>query len=249
MNIYTFEQYIERVFYTFEHGDKISISTPPPGEYDDVENLGFEMFGDSLALYRGHSNQNWKLIPSIARMADGGLKSNSEVITIENKLISEFKRRRNISQKPFRNDLDLLIYAQHYGLETRLLDWSTNPLVALFFACIGNPENDGSVHMIFNKEEFNLPEDPLKINKVHIFPPDLNNERVVAQNGWFTIHPFHETKKNVFRSISEFVIPKFKKQDFLIRLDSLGINYESVFPGVEGTCKYINWKINSKNQT
>ena len=33
--------------------------------------------------------------------------------------------------------------AQHFGMPTRLLDWSTNPLAALFFACDGEPDEDG----------------------------------------------------------------------------------------------------------
>ncbi len=36
--------------------------------------------------------------------------------------------------------------AQHFGMPTRLLDWSTNPLAALFFACHSEPGKDGRVY-------------------------------------------------------------------------------------------------------
>ena len=41
---------------------------------------------------------------------------------------------------------EIYFSAQHYGMPTRLLDWSTNPLAALFFACDGAEGQDGYVY-------------------------------------------------------------------------------------------------------
>ena len=41
--------------------------------------------------------------------------------------------------------LDRLVRMQHYSLPTRLLDITSNPLIALYFACKSNPTQDGEV--------------------------------------------------------------------------------------------------------
>jgi len=46
------------------------------------------------------------------------------------------------------NDFDRLCYMQHYGVPTRLLDWTDNILVALYFAVQSNPEKDGKLYVL-----------------------------------------------------------------------------------------------------
>ncbi|MDX2371082.1 MAG: FRG domain-containing protein [Colwellia sp.] len=88
--------------------------------------------------FRGQSDVEWDLVPSIARIRNP--KNAGEMYLrdwegVERFLIEEFTKKA----APFmdftpKNKWELLVHAQHHGLPTRLLDWTTNPLKALFFA-------------------------------------------------------------------------------------------------------------------
>ena len=88
-------------------------------------------------LYRGHCNKEYELVPSLGRSPnktnDFYHKERDIIENIQTKLPEYF----NIS-----NPLNLLAKMQHYGIPTRLLDVTANPLVALYFACIGTEKED-----------------------------------------------------------------------------------------------------------
>jgi len=101
------------------------------------------IIGPPRMFYRGHGVHSWDLIPSVFRPTEKNLRD------IESEMLTEF-----ISKNPneFVADvslLSLLVKAREYGLPTRLLDISSDPLVALFFAVEDKKYDrcDGALHV------------------------------------------------------------------------------------------------------
>lgn len=105
--------------------------------------LGLEQEEGYEVFYRGHSNKKrYKLEPSLFRKDTEGnyLYRDNEHILYRELLVS--------NSADFQSDvytLDSLVRMQHYSLPTRLLDITSNPLIALYFACKSSIDEDGEV--------------------------------------------------------------------------------------------------------
>ncbi|MBN3134842.1 FRG domain-containing protein [Pectobacterium punjabense] len=114
-------------------------------EINNVTSYLNEIFSTDLdnslntRCYRGHADENWKIVPSVLR----GLKSEAE-----SSIISELTLEAPDDFKSDNLMFNKLVRAQHYGAPTRLLDASLNPLVALYFSCREEEEKDACVYVM-----------------------------------------------------------------------------------------------------
>lgn len=94
-----------------------------------------------FTMFRGQANKEWSLMPSLYR---------HDLLQGEQLLI---KYLQHSCPDEFSNSrFDTLVKLQHFGLPTRLLDTTTNPMVALYFACKSDQQksSDGVVYVFPN---------------------------------------------------------------------------------------------------
>ncbi|EKF9639286.1 FRG domain-containing protein [Vibrio cholerae] len=91
-------------------------------------------------LFRGHANKEFELLPSIYRR--------QQWFSNEDKIIREIIMRCPSEFSSMTSSFEKLVKMQHYGLPTRLLDVTENPLVALYFACVGEKHLDEDGELI-----------------------------------------------------------------------------------------------------
>jgi hypothetical protein len=217
----------------------------------------------SRYLFRGLSNRDYELIPSIGRKRNRGplefdIKDEKilfRTIKTEGMMLIE---RGDLS------DIDLLALSQHFGAPTRLLDWTSNPLVALYFSIFSSESiddtNDGIVYVYRSKtddyirEKINLnstdngaplvSEEILHGGVKFIFPKFVD-ARIKNQSGLFSIQsdPQARFADNCDKSrLWYMIVPKDIKVTFARYLYGLGITRDFIMPGFEGFCRTLNYR-------
>ena len=195
-----------------------------------------EQYLDGNYLFRGVTSVRHTLVPSVGRQRDGyGYK-----LSIEKALFEQFKREALpfLAIRPV-NDWEWLALAQHYGVPTRLLDWSEAPSVSLFFAVWGNDDEDAGLYIIRRPVEIEASKrDPFKVTDVHFFYPGYVTPRLVSQRGLFTVHPNPEEPYSS-KEMQQIVIGKECKADFRRKLDSSGTHHASIFADLDGLSRRL----------
>ncbi len=229
----------------------------------------------SRIIYRGQSNANWKLVPALFRKP---LVSSSPMTTpehyafIETGLIQNFFDRAHLLL-PSMDRTPLLdrVIAQHYGVPTQLLDWTVDPLIAIYFAVYDHRSDfDAAFYFVSTLRETNarvnvsFPHDgPI----VSFFPPVID-ERIQSQKSVFTIQDFGNSDQFVpiddrtliyrkpregthprdqVSSIGKVVIPAEMKSQLVLDLSLIGVNSSLMYPGLAGIGQRIADEVALKN--
>jgi hypothetical protein len=231
-------------------------------EWNELADLDF------YPWFRGHANSAWPLLPSVYR--ETYINSN------EDNFRHDFKRKAlpflaGTATEP-RTEWDWYFLMQHYGLPTRLLDWTESALVALYFALRdATPENHAAVWVL----------DPWKLNekvagvgyyfmtadsketKTYLWPPyypgrtpqppiqiqpAFNSQRISAQRGAFTIHGRAIKPLEDYSRLRKYLIKVEIAQNRLeIMKEELrlaGVTESAFFPELSGLCREIldHWR-------
>ena len=209
---------------------------------DELSEILKNIINSGKLIFRGVSNvDEYKLIPKIGR--DKYTKDKERTI------LDSFKSQAIPLLKSIPNtQLDWLSLAQHYGLSTRLLDWTDNTLVALYFAAKGDDKKDGAIHALeiaayeeYEHRKFLTANDKDLFTQLpepfFILRPNIIDNRILIQQSLFTLsgNPRREIKTKYIFKISSNLKP-----NILFLLDKIGINEKSLFPGLDSLSQYLN---------
>jgi hypothetical protein len=199
-------------------------------------------------VFRGQASCNWELQAGIYRMCPKIYEAG--VRAIERQILDEFRRRA----RAFLSDLPTSIWewltvAQHFGLPTRLLDWTENPLVALYFAVSGGPDirDDGILYAYRHGTadlDVELVTDPFSTLHIELLRPPHLDRRVIVQQSIFTVEPFD--RHNSAREGSTLVwwnVSAEKKITITNELERIGIADGTVFPGLQSVASQIRQRM------
>ena len=211
--------------------------------------------------YRGQIDYAWGLTPRLAR--------NRGHLECESDMLKRFRQDAGprVREVP-RTTWEWIALAQHHGLPTRLLDWTENPLMALYFAAESagpaDEATDGGFFelnpsdlnrrafgedlgvVMFDEDEFLQDYLPNAPRRPHMWPvaaiASRSFDRIVAQVGTFTVsHRAHQDVSDVHDGVcvAKTRIPASAKPRILAALNDININASTVYPDLGNLANHL----------
>jgi hypothetical protein len=220
-------------------------------------------------LFRGQSNAAWDLRPSFLRDLPPDISYKAALET------EKLAKDRFASQvhlhlphwwlPPVPKLAEWWALMQHYSAPTRLLDWTSSPYAATYFAVNDNWDADGAVFFVrpsalenaFQGRSQRVNDEELvrdtPVSYLIFWTPPRQMDRIVAQQGVFTLSldllADHGTIIDSALAVQQassssieyqkYVIPATLKPDFMLQLRQMNIGAHSLFPGADGLGKSV----------
>ncbi len=200
--------------------------------------------------WRGQSSTQYDLIPGVYRANQGTRGEQNLCLRFR-----QYAQSRHDTCPPQEDFCSWLFLAQHYGLPTRLLDWSESALVGLFFAANANPSLDASIYVLHPREMNRVTngdhtlvpvtsrpasdlfrgafDDRVTETKTVAVLPHECDKRMLVQQGAFTLHGSSQDLREIVGHdsvIRTFTVPSESKPGIIEELASLGIRQRTLLP-------------------
>lgn len=221
-----------------------------------------DVHSDSSWVFRGLGDSSFPLVAGAGRTKNFKEANEKVILEIFERRAAEFMDLSGLSE------WDKLAVAQHHGLPTRFLDWTTNPLVAAYFAIFAAPgareyrDHTGSICLAtpapidtcarivaFRVRTTMVIDthggtDPFARREIGFVLPRSLTARIVTQGGLFSYHPnpavpWTDPLENAKHV---FDIPGDMRGFFQRRLFYLGVEPQRIMGGLDGIGSRLHWQ-------
>jgi hypothetical protein len=216
---------------------------------DDFEEFLAQRIRSSHVIFRGQ-NSSWPLLPYVSRVV-----RRDHIPKVEQQLRQTFMHESvpYVGNRPG-NEWDWLALAQHHGVATRMLDWTRDPFIALWFA-VRKPPKDAEYRpevWVFDPRPRNIVSDkknenPFDPSATKVFVPKPFHPRVEVQQAAFVVFKYLPYYPNGFRVLSKnnllrrrlerIRFPHYRDRRIRTQLNRRGYSSFNLFPDLDKTCK------------
>lgn len=228
---------------------------------EEVRQAREDLGNPETVWYRGHSSSEWKLTPSLHRF-ELGMKN-------EKILFEDFQKFFLLMGKDHKwsSDWETLFDMQHYGVPTRLLDWTETLGVAIAFAVLDHHDSHGDLAIyVLDPIKLNeksrldeikhIPNDHFEYKSIYwnhepfgaMYPiaidPPYENKRMLAQNGTFTIHGDKPDpiESLVPEAVRQVVLPESVLKGAHEFIEYADLNPHKIYPDLVGIASHLKRK-------